>query len=917
MPLKSLYILLPCHSLEDFPVHHRGSDAQGLLENWIAPWHPALIDDANSAPKWHNAEIAPEELTEALVLAPSVSVDSLPNDLQHACDEANALLIRDAVDRDSIASMAIKRIGDYRDRDPDLVGDFFALGYGYLQVQLMTRRLRHSSNLDEQKFASLVVEAAKTEDTEDARRKLQSCFDLLLEEKSRYYPVLANLVDLTLLAETTLGKSFRDELQIDIKHNLLLPGQLCELLESNHPDSFRDLQKAVADERVEIVGGNQRELPDPLISSTSIIRNLRTGRKTILEKLETQPSVYLRRTNGLTPGLPEILEKLRYLGVLHATLDEGRFPTGMSANTRWESPSGESLIALSRTPLDASQPETFLDLGVTIGEDIDSEHYATIVFAHWPNKVNRVYKDLQRIHRFGPLLGDFVSFTEHFESVYDPGYGEIHQATDYRNAYLPQAITRGQADPISRFVNYWKRTWKLRELAALQLITAIRNPEHQPNDAILEDRIDNDLIDNSDETLDDDLEKALSFADGSFTKFGPNTTVINTLSYPQRLSVRCKGTVKPTSQIGKIYVRDHHDGHTHWIVDCPPLGRLELDPTEQAKKAKLGPAVISETGLQNEYFQLRIDEETGGIARVNLYDRRANVLTQRLAFRSFSGHPKLDKPEYARMVNKKTDFQKLSHVAAKAISTGELLLDQRVVAEFQQTVSLLRGSRTIDFEVEFDSLAEFQGKGWDNYLCSRIAWAEETAQIRRELHHTKYKTNERRLCAPQYLEIDDMETKLTFITAGLPYHQRSGPRQLDTILVCPGETQRTFQFAIAVNEKYSSKAVATWHSPARVLPERKISDQYENWLFHFSNKSILVTDSKPIYENGTKLIGAYFRLQETEGRRGDLTIHCPRPIKSAQLIDLTGEPLESLKIQDHKILTDFLGSQMMDIQIHW
>ena len=40
MTYQELLILLPCHSLEDFPTYHEGEDAQGLLSAWSAMWQP-------------------------------------------------------------------------------------------------------------------------------------------------------------------------------------------------------------------------------------------------------------------------------------------------------------------------------------------------------------------------------------------------------------------------------------------------------------------------------------------------------------------------------------------------------------------------------------------------------------------------------------------------------------------------------------------------------------------------------------------------------------------------------------------------------------------------------------------------------------------------------------------------------------
>ncbi|MCA9156441.1 MAG: hypothetical protein KDA38_16730, partial [Planctomycetales bacterium] len=61
MKYQELIILLPCHSLEDFPTHHSGEDAEGLLAAWTALWHPALIAAVESMPTWYRVDTPPEQ----------------------------------------------------------------------------------------------------------------------------------------------------------------------------------------------------------------------------------------------------------------------------------------------------------------------------------------------------------------------------------------------------------------------------------------------------------------------------------------------------------------------------------------------------------------------------------------------------------------------------------------------------------------------------------------------------------------------------------------------------------------------------------------------------------------------------------------------------------------------------------------
>ena len=76
MVIEELVVLLPCHSLEDFPVHHEGEEAEGLLAAWSALWHPGLIAACDRIPLWFRADAPPENPRPRLIVVPAVS-DSL------------------------------------------------------------------------------------------------------------------------------------------------------------------------------------------------------------------------------------------------------------------------------------------------------------------------------------------------------------------------------------------------------------------------------------------------------------------------------------------------------------------------------------------------------------------------------------------------------------------------------------------------------------------------------------------------------------------------------------------------------------------------------------------------------------------------------------------------------------------------
>ncbi|MAR13991.1 MAG: hypothetical protein CL681_28950 [Blastopirellula sp.] len=162
MSYKQCVILLPCHSLEDFPTHHEGDDAQGLLAGWTALFHPGLIASSGSMPQWWRMDDPGEELAEHLLIIPSVSASELPTGFTQRAKDAGATLIRRKQDRDEILSLALQNCDNrYQQIDPELVADFLALGYAYLLIELLTRQMRYACNLDEVHFSDLIVAGAQ------------------------------------------------------------------------------------------------------------------------------------------------------------------------------------------------------------------------------------------------------------------------------------------------------------------------------------------------------------------------------------------------------------------------------------------------------------------------------------------------------------------------------------------------------------------------------------------------------------------------------------------------------------------------------------------------------------------------------------------------------------------------------------
>ncbi len=453
MNFLELIVLLPCHSLEDFPLYHEGEDADGLLAAWSAIWHPALIASARKAPGWQRADNPPAEVAQRLIVVPNVAYDRLPIGFAARATGDGAVLVCKAKCRDEILDVALAAIGAREAVDPDLAADFLALGYGKLQVELLTRQMRYASNLDEaafERFAVAGADAALRGDADEARSQLQGAFNLLGEARKYFYPVDSYLVDLTLVAATTIGPSLARELRDTTAKNLLLPAGLVGQIAAAHGDTLSALQGALERGSLSLVGGEIEERELPLLPPETALAGLASGLAEYQRVLGRAPRVFGRRRSGLAPSLPQTLHKLGFSGALHFTLDDGRFPLGSQSKVRWEGDDGTAIDALARLPRDAGKSATFLDFARRLGESMDSDHVASVVLAHWPGAASVWYADMRRIARYTTALGKFITLDDYFTDTYAPGQTARFLADEYRSPYLKQAIIRREPDALSR-----------------------------------------------------------------------------------------------------------------------------------------------------------------------------------------------------------------------------------------------------------------------------------------------------------------------------------------------------------------------------------------------------------------------------------------------------------------------------------
>ncbi len=975
MTVRPIVLVLPCHSLDDFPTHHEGEEAAGLLASWTAPWHPAWIAARGTAPEWISHDAADSDrLRDAIVLTPRVVDSFLANDFDDRVRDAGADRLKHFPDRQSLLAAlgslqgAGESVAGADAVAPELVSDFQSLGFWYLQIEILSRQVSYHSNLDDHRFRELVVQAARhavAGDRESAVESLQMCFGLLTLERDHYYPVDAYLVDLVLVGPSSSAQAVADEIRRSVPVNLWMTGAKLNALHAQSPETISELTHAMENGRLALIGGELSEPCLPLLTIEALRRQWVDGLAAFKKVLGVRPRIWFRRRCGLTPRLAEALRAFGWTGAVHATLDAGHFPAEGQPCACWQDRgAGQGIPALRRVPLDANQPGTFLRLARTMGSSMESDYVATICLARWAGRELEWMDDVRRGAGYDLHLGKFVTCEKYFEFNQSQVHADSRKLDAYRSAYLQQAVDAKLADPISRWVQHWRGSIHLEAAERLASLASVMDP------------------DSADPSFFDELQSvgrqldtwdALGFPVITETAPSPRppTSATDPEATPglakacqlyaraaqrlaQAVASPCDSAEQKTPIAGWLLTHPFsHPGRGYWAyhssevsvahpgdqdtaihalhvaddgfeasVDVPAWGLAWLpsaarDAEGQSMYSGRGSMVERlETGgilMQNEFLSVTISERSGGISAIFDFHSRGNRLSQRLV-RVFGKEKATD------MVCDALEVLCDTPLRASVKATGRLVGDEdRVLGHFEQTVSLVRGTRIADVQVRLDRLQVPTGKPWTDHVACRWAWPHETDELVRGLQSAEYPTQGRRCESPWMFEIRDGKRRTALITGGLPFHHRHAPCQLDSLLVCAGESRREFTLAIGVDLPHTLlESESHWIAPSPV-PCVAPGRQAKGWLFHISSQHVVITGCWPVWQSahqqndgepddgeadnvsgggrsaerqaesavaGGRCVGVRVRLQEQSGSQRSFRLRGPRPWQSAEQMDL-------------------------------
>ncbi len=918
MAFSQTILLLPCHSLEDFPTHYEGDDADGLLSAWCCGWHPQILAASGALPQWTRADDPPSDLAEKLLIIPSLAQSELPTGLLNKARDAGATVVTQAP-FDEMVSTALAGLPREANATTivheETVKDFFALAYVYLQIELLTRQMRYACNLDEAAFADEVVAAAQfalSGDEEGCREKLSRGFDLISEERDHYYSVEAYLVDITLVAPTTIGGPLRRQLESEVPTTLLLCGSTLEAIQSKSPELLTEIRAAWDAGRISVAGGDYHEgARFPLYSQEMILSELQHGLEVFQRLLGRRPTIYGRRTAGLTPVLPQILTKLGFTAAFHFSLDNGQVPQSGQAKLRWEGLDGTAIDVLGRPPMDANRPETYLSFAMKMGESMDMDFVATAPLAHWPGKTCRWFDAMRRASRFGSAMGRFVTAEQYFEESAAVGQNDRFESDQYTTSYLRQDIIRNAESPLSSVAETWCNEIERRNSQTFQVAADCLNGREQSE---------------STQSPAQRLARQLSGP-------GEGALVLNALPVSTRVTAAYDSLQSSPTAGGQVYARETEAHGKRTVVDVPPVGFTWVNAgngptTANEKKSFLGRTkevlIAEDSQLRNEFFEVLVHQETGGIQGITPYGSRSNLVTQQLAMRlgervRESGERWKDPDELAMYTEMRANSVRVvasSPVHGAIRSEGQLVSGGEVMASFSQIVQVWRGSRFIHLEIELKHERELRADPWKHYIANRLAWGDEGATVMRNLHEVQQAVEAKRFASPLYVQIDNGLHSLTLLPLGLPYHRLVGLRMLDSLLKVRGERRSTWKIVLGVDVPQPFFAACQNMLPPQIVPGVAAPNPAHAWLFHLGARNVATTKWSPITESQV-VVGVSCRLLETAGKACRAKIAGPRNITSARIVDFRGEPIADCPLVDGKAVVEMTPFEWSQVELRW
>lgn len=982
--LNELIFLMPDYELEGYPRSLSEEHAAKLLSGWVALWHPLLICGCGKIPRWHQASRLPSDKSNRLFVLPPISLSALADHAAEEIHQAGGLLIEPGVDWREFQASLLQSFPALPTNDTAclLAAQFASLGYTFLQVQLMTRQLRYTSNLDMALFEEQVLkatEAVLADQSDRAGDLLQACFDTLGQERDHYYSNDGHLIDVTLLAKTTLGKSLQSQLSHDLPTNLIASASMLQLLKEKSVEQFELLKQRLGAGTIALAGGLERDCPMPLLPPAMVLRQFERGAQAYRSLGIEPPSVFAQMSFGLTSDSPSLLSRYGFRGAILMSFLGGSYPSTGQTKISWEAQDGARISALAGEPLDANSANSFLSFGWSLGEALDRQHVPTMVLAHWPSKVSQFYELLQIAAQKTPALGRFQVLDRYFTDTSTPYHHERLDSKGFSFNWL--AETQAPSELLQRCKLDYQiqcRFDGLLNLSNLRFQLAnmrSRSSWNKSDDGDLKPPVYRavalrdfapglaDLID----VWQDDNQATMSAGDGLAAGQLPQPrSAAAWKAEEQRLTTStCRLADEYAQNLASNLLKQSGSTTPEAVNSKGASGRLLLNPRSNPLRVKVttlpqqgfdcGQGWHFATGVADGYRESCIDLPSMGFVAAS-FEPPATSKAEKLSMADNSGilrsefiEAQVDlkrghlrslhvpgkrgnrlsmmvalrtksgsKVETSEMVARSVRAIKSSSMTGQVRSQGALLFQGKQVAEFELDYELARGSRILELTLRLSGLRGCEDNNpWLSAYVLRLAWPTESAILRSFPDGRRTVCGSGKIVASDLIEIDEVDYRTHYLTGGLAFHARQELRFLETVVAVQGQSEVEHKVGIGVDLPYPLPAAQQFSD---VVYQTDITTPQKascGWLVSVDSRSVQVNLVCPLQDDQQNLAGMRIAVAEQQGRSITAKIQFFRDVAEAHRVDFLGNHQSRVTAEGDSLTVALRAHEQTQIDLLW
>jgi alpha-mannosidase len=907
---------------------------------WVAataPWHPALLAQADDLPRLEDIAIPPDPQAGDLFLVAFGLLAGLDEETLQRAESLGVPIIQASEDRLATVQAILARSPEPSisiDPADPVARDFLALGASHWWLRDLTNAMGHVETLSHSNLLREAVNGAKAwraGDPTAATNRLRASFELITEARERFYPLDGYILDLCLLDPATPPDQLASVLEHHTPVTLLAPAMAIEFLANREPDRAQQLRDAISEGWADVVGGAYSEVDEPFLPWASLAWQFRKGAQTYRRHLDDRNVETLaRRRFGLYPQLPQVARRFGLRFAIYGALDSGRFPIPLDAKRLWASPDGTTLESIIRSPIAADRPVEGAKLAWRIGKTMRDDPSSTLAMAHWPSPVAAWFEDFRRTAAYSPTLSRWVTVHDFFHRS-DRPFEDLKPALDdYAPAYLAQAAARRDLSPIAtRATHLRDRSGIDAYISIHALASSLAESEAEPVGPDLEDALETGRRDLAVEIEAKGRIEAGHLARriaGEGTGGRPGYLVLNPIGVARRARVLLADAAPDLRSEGPLRVAQYTEEGVWAIVDLPPFGYAWIPRESKADRLVAPASIVSirDRTLSNESMTVAIDPTTGGIRGLQSIGEETARLGQQLTIGGLVGSD--GKAALSKMRGATFTADYGGPALAQAVTTGTIHdpKDDRRLASFRQQFRLWAGRPTLEIEIQLSDLDPAwlakiaEGDPWTHHLACRWAWPDPQSTLRRTALLAPMATESERPETPEAFDITSRLRRTALLFGGLAYHRRQGARMLDTILVAGSETARTFHLGVALDLEHTFPATLDLASPAFVVPTDAGPPRSgpTGWLLQVDHKAVAIVRLEFTSNAGERgAPGLIVDLIETAGKPARCKLRAYRDPSRARQVDGHGDHIVDLPLEGDAALVDLTPYEIARVEL--